>query len=320
VRPESALLRWPDLRRLGALSVGAVASALLPRSWDDRFAEAWFRAYRALAPETLDRVVARMARHLPAPPPEAALHALAEDHVRARIEDMWGRMRGLHRRGWRPAIALQGIEHVHGALERGRGVVVWAMRVGSATVIKQGFRAAGVPLHHLSRAEHGAPAKTRFGAAVVGPLYRRVEDRALAERIVIPLGGSLAYLRTIGERLAANRCVSLFGEHAGRQAVEVHVLGLRGRFALGAPSLAWQHGAGLVTAYALREGSFRYRVVVEEEIPVERELPRRRFAERAVRHFAGRLERSIVRHPGDWHAWFYLDALERSPDAESEIS
>jgi hypothetical protein len=35
-------------------------------------------------------------------------------------------------------------------------------------------------------------------------------------------------------------------------------------------------------------------------------MPRRDFAELAVRQFASRLEACIVRHPAEWHGWFFL--------------
>ncbi len=107
------------------------------------------------------------------------------------------------------------------------------------------------------------------------------------------------------ERLAANACVSIFGEHPGRQTVEVEILGIRRRLALGAPSIAWRAQAGLVTAYALRESAFRHRLVIEEELPVDRGMPRREFAEQAVHRFASRLEAVVLRHPAEWHSWFY---------------
>jgi lauroyl/myristoyl acyltransferase len=302
----SPLVRLPDLRRLAALGAGAAASAVWPRRWDRGLLRAWERAYLSLGGRAVTRVAERMRRRLPPDAASADPRALAEEHVSARIEDMWGRVRGLGARGYDIAIEVEGLEHVHAALERGRGVVIWCMRVGSATVIKMAFARSGLPLHHLSRVEHGSPTTSRVGVRWVAPLYRRVEDRVLAERIQIPLDGSLAYLDAIAERLAANRCVSIFGEHAGRQSVEVETLGVRRRFALGAPSVAWRSGAGLVTAYALREGPFRHRLVVEEELPVDRAVARKTFAQAAVREFARRLEACVIRHPADWQAWFYL--------------
>jgi lauroyl/myristoyl acyltransferase len=279
---------------------------VVPRSADVAITRSWFRLYRALAGKTIDRLAARLERHLPSPWSGEPYRALAEQHVERRIEDMWGRLRGLRRERYAPHIEVDGIEHVRAALARGRGVVVWCMRVGSATVIKRGFREQGLPLTHLSRVEHGSPTTTKLGIAVVAPLFRRVEDAALAERVQIPLGESLAYLHTLAERLAANACVSIFGEHPGRQAVEVEFLGMRRRLALGAPSIAWRAQAGLVTGYALRESAFRHRVVVEEELPVDRGMPRKEFAELAVRQFASRLEACILRHPAEWHGWFFL--------------
>jgi hypothetical protein len=172
-------------------------------------------------------------------------------------------------------------------------------------VIKRGFREQGLPLTHLSRAQHGSATTTRLGIAWVAPLFRRVEDAELEERVTIPLGESLAYLDTLADRLAANKCVSIFGEHAGRQNVEVEILGMRRQLALGAPSIAWRAGAALVTAYALRESPFHHRLVIEEEIAVDRAMRRRQFAEQAVRTFGSRLENCILRHPAEWHGWFY---------------
>jgi predicted LPLAT superfamily acyltransferase len=288
---------------------------LVPRRGHDAALRAWVRIYRSLCASTIDTIAGRMERHLPSPWTGPSFRALAERHVEGRIEDMWGRLRGLRRDGYRPTIVVEGLEHVRAALERGRGLVVWCMRIGSNTIIKHGFREAGFPLTHLSRVEHGSQTTTWCGIHVVAPLFRRVEDPPLAQRVQIPLDGSLAYLDVLAESLAANRCVSMFGEHSGRQSVEVEVLGIRRRFALGAPSIAWRGGAGLVTAYALRESPWHHRLIVEEEIEVDRGLPRKRFAESAVHEFTRRLEACVLRHPSEWHGWFFLDAWKRELDS-----
>jgi lauroyl/myristoyl acyltransferase len=230
---------------------------------------------------------------------------LAEEYVLMRLEDMWGRVRGVRRFGWRPRVEIEGLERVRRALDRGYGVILWGMRFASATVIKQGFYQAGLPLVHLSREQHGSPSLTRLGVGFVGPLYCRAENSYLAERVQIPLDGSLGYLKHLRERLRANACVSIFGEHEGRQGAEVEVLGARWRFALGAPSLAWMEGAELLTVYPLRTGPFQYRVVVDEPIAVDRSAPRKEFARQALAEFAARLERLIIAHPAQWQGWFY---------------
>jgi hypothetical protein len=46
--------------------------------------------------------------------------------------------------------------------------------------------------------------------------------------------------------------------------------------------------------------------VVEEELPVDRAIPRREVADRAVHEFARRLEACVLRDPAQWQGWFYL--------------
>ena len=61
----------------------------------------------------------------------------------------------------------------------------------------------------------------------------------------------------------------------------------------------------LLTACPLRTGPVRYRVVVGEEIPVDRSIGRKEFARKAVIEFARRLEARIKSAPADWQGWSY---------------
>ncbi len=231
-----------------------------------------------------------------------------------RCEDTWGRPAGMRRFGWRPTVELSGLEHLRAALERRRGAILWCIRFASATALKQGLYYAGHAPVHLSHAQHGSQSKTTLGVQVVAPLYCRAENPYLAERVVIPLDGSLAYLKRLRHKIRSNACVSIFGEHDGRSAVEANVLGMSRKFAVGAPSLAWSEGAALLLAYPLRTGPFRYKLAIEPEIPVDGEIERKRFASQAVSHFAARLEQLIIENPADWQGWSYPD-LSRVEDA-----
>ena len=173
---------------------------------------------------------------------------------------------------------------------------------------------------HLSREQHGSPSLTRLGVRVVAPLYCRAENPYLAERVRIPLDGSLSYLNRLRGRLRENACVSIFGEHEGRQGAEVEVLGARWRFALGAPSLAWLEGAELLTVYPLRIAPFHYRVVIDEPIAADRSAPRKAFAQQALAEFAERLERLIVAYPAQWQGWLYRSFETGGRTAASPLS
>jgi len=293
-----------DLRKLAALTGGAVAAAVTPHRWDPAVANILVRLYVVVASRTVGRVATKMTAVLP-PSTTRQPRKLAFDYLRMRLEDMWGRLRGMRRFGWRPEIELEGLERVHEARSRGRGVILWSMRFSSSTAIKQAFHRAGLPLVHLSRQDHGAPSKTKLGVGVVAPMFCRAENPYLAARVQIPLDGSLGYLRELCQRLRENACVSIFGEHEGMQNGEVKILGAGWRFALGAPSLAWLENSVLLTVYPLRVGPYHYRVVVDKEIPVTRTIPRKQFAAQALEEYGRRLERLIVAHPADWQGWLY---------------
>ena len=314
---QEGLLCLRDVRRLAVLAGGAIAAVFVPQRFDPKVIQFLRAVHRTLFPKALDRLAEKIATALP---PNAGRdpRALSEEYTTMRLEDMWGRVRGLRRFGWRPDIEIEGLQHVHEALERGRGVILWSMRFSSTTAIKQALFHAGLPMTHLSRRDHGSPSKTSLGVGIVGPLYCRAENAYLTERVRIPLDGSLGYLNTLRQRLRENGCISIFGEHEGLQSAEVSVLGARWRFALGAPSLAWLEDAQLLTAYALRTAPSRYRVVIEKPIKVDRSLPRKVFATRALEEFAARLERLIIAYPGQWQGWLYRSFEGDMPKRSSQ--
>ena len=109
------------------------------------------------------------------------------------------------------------------------------------------------------------------------------------------------------ERLRAGNLVSIFGEHEGRQNCDARVLGTTIKLALGVPSLAWLENAALFTVAPIRVGPFRYRIVVDEAIPIDPAKPRREFAVQAAQEYARRLEARILHHPADWQGWLYRE-------------
>jgi lauroyl/myristoyl acyltransferase len=254
--------------------------------------------------QTLRTLEAKIRKALPADTHPNA-RAIAEQHILMRLEDIWGRLRGMCRFGWRPHIEWEGLERLDDALRDGRGIVLWSMRFSSATALKQGFHRQGLPFVHLSRVDHGSSTLTTLGLRVAAPIYCRAENCYLKERIQIPLAESLHYVQTMRERLRAGALVSIFGEHEGRQNYQAQMLGTTIPLALGAPSLAWLENADLFTVAPIRVGPFRYRIVVDQAIPVDRAKPRREFAELAAQEYARRLEARILQHPADWQGWLY---------------
>ena len=228
---------------------------------------------------------------------------LAQQHHRMRFELRLGRLRGMRSRGWRPKIELQGARFLREALAQGRGVILWRMLFCSNPVVMQALERNGTPLVHLSNVYHGAPSRSRLGIRFVSPLYCRPENDYLAKRVIIPLDGSLGYMRTLLDSLRQNACVSVVGEHRGRQNVSVSFFGSQIELAAGAPSLVWKSGAVLLTAYALRLGPYHYRVVIDEPVAVDRRLAKKAFVAAALGEFTRRLESHVREHPADWQGW-----------------
>lgn len=294
------------MRRIGALACGGALAFFVPERASPFVTQILLRAYRLFFARTARAIEEKISKALPADTHPGA-HAVAERHILMRLEDIWGRLRGMRRFGWRPRIEWEGLERLSGALRDGRGIVLWSMRFSSATVLKQGFHRQGLSFVHLSQLDHGSSTRTALGLRLAAPLYCRAENCYLKERVRIPLDGSLHYVQTLRERLRAGNLVSIFGEHEGRQNHEARVLGATIKLALGAPSLAWLEDAALFTVAPVRVGPFRYRIVIDEAIPVDRARPRRQFAEQAAQEYARRLEARILQHPADWQGWLYRE-------------
>jgi lauroyl/myristoyl acyltransferase len=309
---DSELLRFGDVRRVMTLAAGGLVAACIPETASPAIARFLQRLYPFVLPGTVRSLQSKMQVALQTGPGLPASE-IVDAHILMRLEDMWARLRGVRRFGWNPRIEWEGLDRLRASRQDGRGTVIWCMRFSSATVIKQAFYREQMPLVHLSRFDHGSATTTKLGLQIAAPLYCRAENCYLKERVSIPQNGSMAYIATLRARLRAGECVSIFGEHSGLQDFASNILGTQVKLALGAPSLAWLENATLFTAAPIRIGPFHYRIVIDEEIPVDRALPRRSFATAAAQQYADRLTARILQHPADWQGWLYRD-FETAPD------
>jgi lauroyl/myristoyl acyltransferase len=235
--------------------------------------------------------------------PNESFHQHAVSFCCAFREDQWIRARAMHRSAPLIEIELEGAQHLEEAEKNGRGAVLWNLASCSRIVTHMVLQREGVDVVLLSGAVHGATSPvTSFGLRVIAPLRCRVENRFLAERVIIPMSGSLRYMRTLMERLSHNGCVFIEGERvATRQNVHADVFGRSVAFAPGAPGLAWKMGSALLPVHVIREGILQYRVVIQEPIERGDSLEKSDFIARSARQFAHRLERHVLAHPSDWH-------------------
>jgi lauroyl/myristoyl acyltransferase len=204
---------------------------------------------------------------------------------------------------WKPAIRLEGLEHVEAAQARGQGAILWVSDFAFASLIaKMGLARAGFLMSHLSHPHHGF-SSTRFGMAVLNPVVVAAENRFLEERVVLSLASARPALDRLARRLGENGLVSITVRSTARRPLEVPLLDGRFAIAPGAPGLAHRSGAALLPVFVLPEGPDRFVVTVEAPIPVDASAPREAAVQAAAEAYAKRLEPYLLHAPGQWLGW-----------------
>jgi lauroyl/myristoyl acyltransferase len=206
--------------------------------------------------------------------------------------------------GWEPAVRIAGFDHVHAALAAGRGAVLWVAHAFHGHLgAKVGFRRAGLDVVHLSTPAHGFSG-SQFGVRYLNRIQTRIEDRYIAERVLLPLTGQNAALQTLVKRLKANKVVSITGQRGTGRTADARFLDGMLPLAPGAPSLASMTGAKLLPVFAFRAADGAIEVTVEPEI--EMRGPRETAIASAVQTFADRSAPYVLRAPGQWLSWVQL--------------
>lgn len=198
--------------------------------------------------------------------------------------------------GWRPHIDFAGREHVTQALEAGKGAILWVSPSWSSSLVtKMAFAQQGFRVSHLSRGQHGFSG-SRIGAQVLNPVWTSVEDRYLAERVVMSDKDPAGALLALARRVRANQLVSITVAALGQRMHAVPVL--RGALCIadGAPLLAYRTGAALLPVFTVWTGEDAFTTVVEP--PLSAAHPDRQTAVQALfAGYASVLERYLVRWP-----------------------
>ncbi len=307
-----------ELFRVAGMCAGYVVTAIVPQRIDAWFLHTLVGVHHRLRPKKARALAERMAASVRergregVPPSRVPKPAHFAEAARMRylvsLDARMSRIRGLHRRGWKPTVRISGLEHLDEARTQGRGCVLWRMSFCSSTVVKIAMCEAGIPLVHLSQESHGSRSDGWISRRLFCPLYRRTEDPYLAERAIIPWGGSpVGAMRLLLKRLTEENAVaSIVGDSPWAQGHDTKLLGVPARFALGAPQLANRVGAALLPVYVVWEDVGTYRVVIEPPIALESGLDQKERLARAVDSFAACMEEAICTYPESWMLWWSL--------------
>ena len=203
----------------------------------------------------------------------------------------------------RANIRLNGQENLEAALTRGSGAILWVSDFTySGLMAKMALHKSGFAVTHLSRPNHGFSG-TPFGIRFLNPLWTRVENRYLAERVVIRDNDTRTALNKLRERLNDNGIISITVTQSARKLIEVPFMTGRLPLPTGPLKLAIDTGAPLLPVFAVQDRNGAFDVCIGS--PLEhRELDDVEKAfERALRTYAALLEPYVRQHPGLWRSW-----------------
>lgn len=222
-------------------------------------------------------------------------------------------------RRWRPVIRLQGLEHLTASLRGKLGAILWISDfVYRPLIVHMALRQAELAAVHLSRPEHGFSVSP-FGVRFLNPLWAAVENRFLAERVVIENDDASGALKTLRERLSANDIVSITVAETGRRTLDARFLHGRIRVASGPAHLARSSGAALLPVFAVRNDDGAYEVSIGQALDVNDSADPPYSA--AIRAYAEMLEPFVRQYPDQWNGWIALGRLaENAPDASAFIA
>ena len=220
-------------------------------------------------------------------------------------------------RSWRPDTRVHGEIHLRNALDNDRGTILWVTDSAYSTLIfKIALHRAGYRACQLSRKEHGFSSSS-FAIRFLNPLWCRIEDRFIEERVFIENDNAAPAMAILRSRLAANRCVIITVGGAAHRFVEVPFFSHRMRLPTGPIRLAQSTGAALLPAFAFAGDNGSFEVTIDDPLPPPDNSGS--FASVAAA-YAKRLEPFVRKYPEQWTGWDYLLPEETTTAASSETN
>ena len=205
-------------------------------------------------------------------------------------------------RSWRPKIRLHGEAHLRNALDGGKGAILWVTDSAYSTLIfKMALDRAGYRAHQLSRKQHGF-STSPFGIRFLNPLWCRVENRFIEERVLIPDNDAAPAMAILRARLASNRCVIITVGAQAHRFAEVPFANHRIRVPAGPIRFAQSTGAMLLPAFAFQAENGAFDVTIENALPADKAGT----FDSVAAAYAKRLEPYVRKYPEQWTGWDYL--------------
>jgi Bacterial lipid A biosynthesis acyltransferase len=206
-------------------------------------------------------------------------------------------------RSWHPDIRLNGEDYLRRALEGGHGAILWVTETAFSTlIVKMALHTGGYRGCQLSRPGHGFSSSS-FGIRFLNPIWTRVENRFIAERVIIIGESGADALTTLRARLAENRIVLITIAPLAHKFAEVPFFQGQLQIPTGPIRLALTTGAALLPVFAFTTDNGGFEVSIEEPIYPTNVDP---SFENIAAAYAKRLEPFVLEHPDQWSGWDWL--------------
>lgn len=204
--------------------------------------------------------------------------------------------------GWKPSIKVVGAERIDDAFNEKNGVLLWITPLAYSDIgTKMGLHGIGYSVSHLSRPQHGF-STSAFGKRWLNPIWTRIEDRYLAERIRIrDDDGPGPALQSLRDRLKANQAVSITVGDQGRRTVQVNVIGSSMNIATGAVHLARTAKTVLLPVFTIRKANGSLVVNVERPLDLFAEDEHIDPYGAIAKLYVKSLEPYVLSHPEQWN-------------------
>lgn len=207
-------------------------------------------------------------------------------------------------RSWRPGIRLTGERNLQEALLRGRGAVLWVLETSFSTlIVKMALDRAGYRVHQLSRPGHGFAILSPFGMRYLNPIWTRVEDRFIAERVLITGETAADALAALQTKLHANGVAIITLAPLAHKFTDAPFFDGTLQLPTGPIQLALSSDAVLLPVFAVTKSNGAFEVSIDQPIyPAIDALT----AGNIAADYARRLERFVLGYPDQWNGWDWL--------------
>jgi lauroyl/myristoyl acyltransferase len=212
---------------------------------------------------------------------------------------------------------INGVEHLHRALEKGKGVILWeSSGFGRRLLAKRILYENGFSIHQIHGANDLGGFLTENSSAtwarqrLVRRFFYRQEERFVVEIINLPSSNSLEFTRILLNLLNRNAVLCISGDgKTGQKLIPIEFLAGVALFAPGMVSLAKLSGASILPIFCIQESTGAIILTIDSPIRIERDMGRERGLEDSLKEYAGRLEAYVRRYPDLYREWHLLEKL-----------